>query len=77
MLIGTSELIVPKNREESLTNLLKNINCMYNFHYENEDVCNLTTDYNNAHFDIVHLQENIYEYCIIRKRYLYDRNHKH
>jgi len=76
MLIGTSELIVPKNREESLTNLLKEINCMYNFHYENEDVHNLTTNYKNAHLDIVHLQENFSEYCIICKRYLYDCNHK-
>jgi len=76
MLIGTSELIVPKNREESLTNLLKKINCMFNFHYENEDVHNLTTNYKNAHLDIVHLQENFSEYCIICKRYLHDRNHK-
>jgi len=76
MLIGTSELIVSKNREESLTNLLKRINCMFNFHYENEDVYNLTTDYKNAHLDIVHLQENFSKYCIISKRYLYDRNHK-
>jgi len=39
------------------------------FQHETEDVYNLTTDYKNAHLDIVHLQENFSEYCIIRKRY--------
>jgi len=59
-----------------LTNLLKTINCMYNFYNKNENVHNLTANYKNAHMDIVHLQENFLEYCIICKRYLYNHNHK-
>ncbi|TGZ53105.1 F-box/LRR-repeat protein 4, partial [Temnothorax longispinosus] len=49
MLIGTSELILPRNPEESLTDLLKRLNCMYSHH---EDVYNLTANYENAHLDI-------------------------
>jgi len=74
MLIGTSKLIIPKNPEESLTDMLKKINCSMYFRHETEDVHNLTTDYKTAQLDIIHLQENFSEYCIIHKRYLYDRN---
>ncbi|XP_071565623.1 F-box/LRR-repeat protein 4-like isoform X2 [Temnothorax nylanderi] len=64
MLIGTSELILPRNPEESLTDLLKRLNCMYSHH---EDVHNLTANYENAHLDIDHLQKNFPEHCIICK----------
>ncbi|XP_071567678.1 F-box/LRR-repeat protein 4-like isoform X2 [Temnothorax nylanderi] len=63
MLIGTSELILPRNPNESLTNLLKRINCMYSPCHE--EVHNLTADLNSANLDIVHLQQNFPEYCII------------
>ncbi|XP_071566470.1 F-box/LRR-repeat protein 4-like, partial [Temnothorax nylanderi] len=65
MLIGTSELILPRNPEESLTDLLKRLNCMYSHH---EDVHNLTANYENAHLDIDHLQKNFPGHCIICKR---------
>ncbi|TGZ32069.1 F-box/LRR-repeat protein 4 [Temnothorax longispinosus] len=65
MLIGTSELILSRNPNESLTNLLKRINCMYSSCHD--DVHNLTADLKSAHLDIVHLQQNFPEYCIIRK----------
>ncbi|XP_024868723.1 uncharacterized protein LOC112452635 [Temnothorax curvispinosus] len=63
MLIGTSELIFPRNANESLTNLLKRINCTYSPHHE----YNLTADLKSAHLDIVQLQQNFPEYCIICK----------
>ncbi|TGZ56696.1 F-box/LRR-repeat protein 4, partial [Temnothorax longispinosus] len=65
MLIGTSELIFPRNANESLTNLLKRINCMYSSHHE--EVHNLTPDLKSAHLDIVQLQQNFPEYCVICK----------
>jgi len=71
MLIGTSELIVPKNPEESLTDMLKKINSSMYFQHETEDVHNLTTDYKNAHLDIIHLQENFSKYCIHKRYYNY------
>ncbi|XP_071555665.1 F-box/LRR-repeat protein 4-like [Temnothorax nylanderi] len=64
MLIGTSELILPRNPAESLTDLFKRINCMYSRH---EDDHNLTADYENAHLDITHLQNNFPDHCIICK----------
>ncbi|XP_071570119.1 F-box/LRR-repeat protein 4-like isoform X2 [Temnothorax nylanderi] len=63
MLIGTSELVRPRNYEKSLTDLLKEINCMYFPHHE--DVHNLTADFKNAHLDIDYLQRHFSEYCII------------
>ncbi|XP_071571936.1 uncharacterized protein [Temnothorax nylanderi] len=66
MLIGTSDLILPKNPNESLSNLLKRINSMYSSHHD--DVHNLTADLKSAHLDIVHLQRNFPEYCVIYKR---------
>ncbi|XP_071627042.1 F-box/LRR-repeat protein 4-like isoform X2 [Temnothorax longispinosus] len=63
MLIGTSELVRPRNYEKSLTNLLKEINCMYFPHHE--DIHNLTADFKNAHLDIDYLQRHFSEYCII------------
>ncbi|TGZ49135.1 F-box/LRR-repeat protein 4, partial [Temnothorax longispinosus] len=66
MLIGTSELILSRNPNESLTNLLKRINSMYS-PYQHDDAHNLTADLKSAHFDIVHLQQNFPEYCIIYK----------
>ncbi|TGZ50511.1 F-box/LRR-repeat protein 4 [Temnothorax longispinosus] len=66
MLIGTSDLILPRNPNESLSNLLKRINSMYSPHHD--DVHNLTADSKSAHLDIVHLQRNFPEYCVIYKR---------
>ncbi|XP_024868237.1 uncharacterized protein LOC112452332 isoform X3 [Temnothorax curvispinosus] len=63
MLIGTSELVRPRNYEKSLSNLLKEINCMYFPHHE--DIHNLTADFKNAHLDIDYLQRHFSEYCII------------
>ncbi|XP_024893066.1 F-box/LRR-repeat protein 4-like [Temnothorax curvispinosus] len=63
MLIGTSKLVRPKNYDKSLTNLLKEINCMYFSHHEN--IHNLTADFKNAHLDIDYLQRHFSEYCII------------
>ncbi|XP_071629955.1 F-box/LRR-repeat protein 4-like isoform X2 [Temnothorax longispinosus] len=63
MLIGTSELIFPRNANESLTNLLKRINCTYSPHHE----YNLTADLKSAHLDILQLQQNFPEYCVICK----------
>lgn len=69
MLIGTSELIFARNPEESLTKVLKKINCMYYFYKDcYEDDGNLTPDYKNEHLDIDHLRKNFSEYCIISKR---------
>ncbi|XP_024882311.1 F-box/LRR-repeat protein 4-like [Temnothorax curvispinosus] len=62
MLIGTSELIF-SNLNESLTNMLKRINCTYSLCHD--DVHNLTADVKSAHLDIVYLQENFPKYCII------------
>ncbi|TGZ51611.1 Uncharacterized protein DBV15_12347 [Temnothorax longispinosus] len=76
--IGTSELILSRNPNESLTNLLKRINSMYYPYYD--DVHNLTTDSENAHLDIVHLQQNFPEYCICKsdiRRVSYKNNLKH
>jgi len=70
MLIGTSRMILPRNPKENLTNILKNINHTYNYQ---DDVYNLTENIKNAHLDIVHLQENLFEYCVISKRY-YNRH---
>ncbi|XP_071644500.1 uncharacterized protein [Temnothorax longispinosus] len=77
MLIGTSELIRSRNPNESLTNLLKKINSMYTPHHE--EVYNLTADLKSANLDIVHLQQNFPEYCIIFKSDVttsYKRNKK-
>ncbi|XP_071641996.1 uncharacterized protein [Temnothorax longispinosus] len=67
MLIGTSDLILPRNPNESLSNLLKRINSMYSPHHD--DVHNLTADSKSAHLDIVHLQQNFPKNCVIYKRY--------
>ncbi|XP_071556701.1 F-box/LRR-repeat protein 4-like isoform X2 [Temnothorax nylanderi] len=79
MLIGTSDLILPRNPNESLSNLLKRINSMYSPHHDN--VHNLTAGSKNAHLDIVHLQLNFSEYCVIYKseirRINYKSNLKH
>ncbi|TGZ48987.1 F-box/LRR-repeat protein 4, partial [Temnothorax longispinosus] len=69
MLIGTSDLILSRNPNESLSNLLKRINSMYSPHHD--DVYNLTADSKTAHLDIVHLQRNFSEYCVIYKKYYY------
>ncbi|XP_071562503.1 F-box/LRR-repeat protein 4-like [Temnothorax nylanderi] len=63
MLIGTSKLIVSRNANESLTNVLKRINCMYSPCHD--VVHNLTADLESAHLDIVHLQQNFSKYCVI------------
>ncbi|XP_024886879.1 F-box/LRR-repeat protein 4-like, partial [Temnothorax curvispinosus] len=79
MLIGTSDLILPRNPNESLSNLLKRINSMYSLHHD--DVHNLTADSKNAHLDVVHLQQNFSKYCVICKsdirRVSYKNNLKH
>ncbi|XP_077270007.1 F-box/LRR-repeat protein 4-like [Temnothorax americanus] len=64
MLIGTSDLILSRNPNESLTNLLKRINCMYSSPHH-DDVHNLTADLKSAHLDIFNLQQNFPKYCII------------
>ncbi|XP_071644418.1 F-box/LRR-repeat protein 4-like [Temnothorax longispinosus] len=79
MLIGTSQLILSRNPNESLTNLFKEINRMYSPYHD--DVHNLTIDSESAHLDIVHLQQNFSEYCVICKsdirRVSYNSNLKH
>ncbi|XP_071642290.1 F-box/LRR-repeat protein 4-like isoform X2 [Temnothorax longispinosus] len=79
MLIGTSDLILSRNPNESLSNLLKRINSIYSSHHD--DVHNLTADSKSAHLDIVHLQRNFPEYCVIYKsdirRISYKNNLKH
>ncbi|XP_071553516.1 F-box/LRR-repeat protein 4-like [Temnothorax nylanderi] len=65
MLIGTSDLILSRNPYENLIDLLRKINCKYSQNHEN--IHNLTADLRNAHMDIVHLQGNFPEYCIICK----------
>ncbi|XP_071643773.1 F-box/LRR-repeat protein 4-like [Temnothorax longispinosus] len=65
MLIGTSDLILPRNTNESLTNLFKEINCMDSLPFHEDD--NLTADLKNVHSDIVYLQEHFPEYCVIFK----------
>ncbi|XP_071573703.1 F-box/LRR-repeat protein 4-like isoform X2 [Temnothorax nylanderi] len=80
MLIGSSNLILSRNANESLTNLLKRINCMYSSHHE--EVYNLTADLKSANLDIVHLQQNFHEYCVLRKSNIkrktsYKNNLKH
>ncbi|XP_071557328.1 uncharacterized protein [Temnothorax nylanderi] len=79
MLIGTSELILSRNPNESLTNLFQKINYMYYPYHD--DVHNLTTNSESAHLDIVHLQQNFSKYCVICKsdirRVSYKNNLKH
>ncbi|TGZ51590.1 F-box/LRR-repeat protein 4, partial [Temnothorax longispinosus] len=79
MLIGTSELILPRNPNESLTNLFQKINYMYYPYHD--DVHNLTADSESAHLDIVHLQQHFSIYCVICKsnikRVSYKNNLKH
>ncbi|XP_071644557.1 F-box/LRR-repeat protein 4-like [Temnothorax longispinosus] len=79
LLIGSSDLILSKNPNESLSNLLKRINSMYTPQYK--EVYNLTADLKSAHLDIVHLQRNFSEYCVIYKseirRINYKSNLKH
>ncbi|XP_024868959.1 F-box/LRR-repeat protein 2-like [Temnothorax curvispinosus] len=65
MLIGTSELILSKNLNESLTNVFQKINYMFYPYHDN--VHNLTTDSESAHLDIVYLQQNFSKYCVIYK----------
>ncbi|TGZ37946.1 F-box/LRR-repeat protein 4 [Temnothorax longispinosus] len=78
MLIGTSDFILPRNPNESLSNLLKRINNIYSSHHD--DVHNLTADSKSAHLDIVHLQQNFPEYCVNKsdiRRTSYKNNLKH
>ncbi|XP_011883706.1 PREDICTED: uncharacterized protein LOC105570865 isoform X2 [Vollenhovia emeryi] len=70
-LIGTSELIQPKDPKQSLTDLLKDINCSYP---DRKDMHNLTPDYKNA--DLDQLMEKFSDYCIIRKSNLHLNNGK-
>jgi hypothetical protein len=63
LLIGTSELILPKSPKQDLTYLLKNIR------YSNMDVLNLTPHNIFDHMDIYYLQQKFRECCIISKRY--------
>ncbi|KAG5312151.1 FBXL4 protein, partial [Acromyrmex insinuator] len=67
MLIGTSELIFPKDpaHNQSLTNLLISINCDLFATPCREDIHNLTPNYKNAHLDIIHLKKTLIEHCII------------
>ncbi|TGZ52883.1 F-box/LRR-repeat protein 4, partial [Temnothorax longispinosus] len=56
--------MISKNPNESLTNLLKKFNCMYSLYREDD---NLTADLKSAHLDIIHLQANFPESCVICK----------
>ncbi|XP_011056371.1 PREDICTED: F-box/LRR-repeat protein 4-like isoform X1 [Acromyrmex echinatior] len=69
MLIGTSELIFPKDpaHNQSLTNLLISINCDLFATPCREDIHNLTPNYKNAHLDIIHLKKTLIEHCIMCK----------
>jgi len=66
MLIGTSELIFPKDHKQSLSNLLKSISCKYPCH---EDIHNLTPDYKDVQWDLILLKVTLHEHCIMCKRY--------
>ncbi|XP_011861795.1 PREDICTED: uncharacterized protein LOC105558621 [Vollenhovia emeryi] len=72
-LIGTSELIQPKDPKQSLTDLLKDINRSYP---DREDIYNLTPDYKTANLDIYQLKHKFSDYCIIRKSNLHLNNGK-
>ncbi|KAL0113084.1 hypothetical protein PUN28_012359 [Cardiocondyla obscurior] len=74
-LIGTSELILPKDQfhKQSLTNLLKSINCRYPCH---EDIHNLTPDYENVHSDIIYLEKTLNEHCTVYKSDIIANFHK-
>ncbi|XP_011690273.1 PREDICTED: uncharacterized protein LOC105451490 isoform X2 [Wasmannia auropunctata] len=66
MLIGTSEFILPRNPKQSLNHLLDSISQKIN--HNNPDIFNTITNLGrDPHLDILHLQENFDEYCIIFK----------
>lgn len=69
MLIGTSELILPKDQsyKRSVTNLLKSINSNYPCHEASTDIHNLTPNYRNAYADIIQLKKTLTEHCIMYK----------
>ncbi|XP_011867951.1 PREDICTED: uncharacterized protein LOC105562058 isoform X2 [Vollenhovia emeryi] len=72
-LIGTSELIQPKDPKQSLADLLKVINRSYP---DREDMHNFTPDYKTANLDIYQLMDKFSDYCIMRKSNLRLNNGK-
>ncbi|KAL6260580.1 hypothetical protein P5V15_008101 [Pogonomyrmex californicus] len=63
LLIGTSELVFPKDRTyKYLTDLL-----MSTIPICNEDIHNLTANYQFAHMDIDNLKNTLHEHCVIYK----------
>ncbi|KYN18214.1 PREDICTED: F-box/LRR-repeat protein 4-like isoform X2 [Trachymyrmex cornetzi] len=69
MLIGTSELIFPRDpaHNHSLTNLLISINCDLFETPCHEDIHNLTPNYKNAYLDIIHLKKTLIKHCVLFK----------
>ncbi|XP_077280728.1 F-box/LRR-repeat protein 4-like [Temnothorax americanus] len=63
MLIGTSDLILHGNPNNSLNEVLTLIHSMYYPYHEDN---NLTADLKNVR-DIIHLEENFHKYCTISK----------
>lgn len=73
MLIGTTELILPKDpsHQRNISNLLKSINERY---LSREDIHNLTPNckklqLEDIHSDIEYLKKTLNEHCIMYKRY--------
>ncbi|XP_046813312.1 F-box/LRR-repeat protein 4 isoform X1 [Vespa velutina] len=63
LLIGTSELIMPRNHmyHQNLSNLLQELGC----NGYNEDIYNLTPDYLKANQDLTILKKMFHKYCIL------------
>lgn len=75
ILIGTSELILPKDQshQRNISNLLKSINSKY---LCREDIHNLTPNYEDVHSDIRHLKKMLNEHCIMYKSDVVANFHK-
>ena len=67
LLIGTSELIVPKNKTRfcNLSNMLKELG---GNELNNEDPYNLTPNYITANNDVKELKKSLSKYCTLHKR---------
>ncbi|XP_011689031.1 PREDICTED: uncharacterized protein LOC105450742 [Wasmannia auropunctata] len=77
MLIGTSEFILPRSPKWNLNNVLeriRRINRSYRHNYKK--VFNTTPDLKDPHLDVLQLQENFDEYCIICKSDIIESFHK-
>lgn len=66
LLIGTTEMIVPKDQhDQSLGHLLKIIRG----DTFNEDMYNLTPNYLTAYYDLDVLKRSLHQYCALYERY--------